>query len=123
MWKWIISSRANKVAAAAIAVLLVIALSSAADSWRQRKTAEGYLQAGKKQTEQLRKLLDNTTAQYQGRIRDLEARVADAERRVTVARKRLDEARAAAGRPFVPPTGPGEMANRFGKLGFRGRVK
>ncbi len=124
MWPKLFSwANANRLVAVIIVVLLVLALASAADSWRQRKTAEGYLQAGKEQTEQLRGLLDNTTAQYQVRIQDLEARVVDAERRVAVARKRLDEARAASGRPFVPPAGPGEMADRFGKLGFKGRVK
>lgn len=124
MWTKIFSwANANRLVAVIIVAFGILALASAADSWRQRKTAEGYLQAGKEQTAQLRQLLDNTTAQYQVRVRDLEARVADAERRVAVARKRLDEARSASGRPFVPPAGPGEMVDRFGKIGFRGRVK
>lgn len=122
--KWILTwANANRLVAAIIVVLLVLVLASAADSYRQRKTAEGYLEAGKQETGRLQAALDNTAAQYEDRIRELEGRVADAERRVSVARKRLDEARVAAGRPFVPPAGPGELADRFGKLGYQGRVK
>jgi uncharacterized protein HemX len=124
MWPKIFSwANANRLVAVIIVVFGILALASAADSWRQRRTAEGYLQAGKEQTEQLQRLLDNTMTQYQDKIRDLEARVAAADRREAAARKRLDEARAAAGRPFVPPAGPGETVDRFGKLGYRGRVK
>ena len=44
MWKWITSSRANKVIAGAIAVLLVLAIASLASAWHFR----GQMQAAKK---------------------------------------------------------------------------
>jgi len=70
MWKWITSSRANKVAAAACAVLLVLAIASLVSAWHFR----GQMQAAKKAEKVQQERAD--TLEKEGEAKDVAFRKA-----------------------------------------------
>jgi hypothetical protein len=106
MWKWITSSRANKVIAGAIAVLLVLAIASLASAWHFR----GQMQAAKKAEKIQQERAD--ILEQEGEARDAAFRKAigatepalkSALAGVREAKASLAQAEAARRDPWIPP--------------------
>ena len=117
MWKWITSSRTNKVIAGVLAVLLALALASLADAWHFR----GQMQVAKKAEKVQRERVD--TLVKEGEVREEAFRKAlgatedplkNALAGVREAKASLAQAEAARQDPWTPPAVEnGDLVARF----------
>jgi hypothetical protein len=115
MWKWITSNRTNKIVAAVSAVLLVLALISAAGAWHFRGQMQAAKKAEKVQTERadaLEKEGEVRDAAFRKAIGATEPALRSALAGVREARASLAQAEAARRDPWIPPA-VDNLAARF----------
>ncbi len=117
MWKWITSSRANKVAVAAIAVLLVLALISSVSAYRFHSRMQEAKKAEKVQQERADSLVKEAEARdaaYRKAISATDGPLKSALAGVREARTALARAEDARRDPWIPPAvDNGDLVARF----------
>ena len=106
MWEWITSSRANKVVAAATAVLLALAFISLASAWHFRGQMQSAKKAEKVQQERADTLVKEGEARdaaFRKAISATEPALKSALAGVREAKASLTQAEAARRDPWIPP--------------------
>jgi len=113
LWTW---ANSNRLLAIIIVVLLVIAVSSAADGISTRSAARGYLDLAKGWADAYKRDTTASKKAYDEKIEKL-TKQRDAEIRLFHAA--LDK----MGVPWVPPKGNKELEARFKALGYEGKTR
>ncbi|MCK9361704.1 hypothetical protein M0Q28_05805 [Patescibacteria group bacterium] len=113
MWEW---AKSNRLFAVIIVAFGIVVLGSVADGVSMRQTAQGYLNAAKGWAAAYQRDTAATKTAYEARIKVLTAD-RDAYRAKYVAAKGRMSA------PWVPPKNPGEIEERFLKMGYRGAIR
>jgi hypothetical protein len=106
MWKWITSSRANKVAAVATVALLALAITSLACAWHFRGQMQAAKKAEKVQQERADTLVKEGEARdaaFRKAISATEPALKSALAGVREAKASLAQAEAARRDPWIPP--------------------
>jgi len=119
MWKWITGNRLIVVVSA---VLFLIALASAADSYRTRKllrAAQTNLEETQKAKE---KELEAERVVWGGRLLEADRKLAPVLKERDGLRVKLARLEAQAAVPFSPPTSDSDREARWTALGYKVRV-
>lgn len=112
-------AKSNLLAAVVIAVLLVVALGSAADSWRTRKLLRAQEIVLKDAAKEKAKELLEADEAYQDLLKTSARELAPVLRERDALKKALARVQ---GKPFVPPGGDAEVKTRWRDLGYSVRT-